>query len=130
MLAAIGDQSLLDFQQRQVRLATVEAEKIIPMRFHPRRAAIPAHRRGRDRALDGETGHPSAPRWRCSRQNVWPRRCATGLRRAPPDNAFAKIVGKRHSRLLHAAETMNQNLTDSGIATDSIRLDTALVDRI
>jgi hypothetical protein len=43
-----------------------------------------------------------------------------------PHNAFAQILGKRHSRrLLRAAVSLNHNKSESGIAHDSLRSDGA-----
>src|SRR5271170_3475142 len=41
-LAAIGDQPLLDLQQRHIRLATNEPQQIIAMRLDAAGAAVPA----------------------------------------------------------------------------------------
>src|SRR5208282_6351506 len=43
-LAAVGDQPLLDFQQRDVRLTTNETKQIFAMRLNAVRAPIPARR--------------------------------------------------------------------------------------
>src|SRR5271165_5111474 len=44
-LAAVGDQPLLDFQQRDVRLTTNETKQIFAMRLNAVRTPIPARRR-------------------------------------------------------------------------------------
>ena len=59
MLAAIADQPLLNFQQRDVGLTTNETQQISPVRFDPVRPPIPARRRRRDFAGSMETTDPA-----------------------------------------------------------------------
>ena len=96
MLAAIGDQPVVDFQQRQVRLAAIEAEQVIPMELDPLGPAVPAHRRRRNLTLVLEARHP-AHRAGDADAKTLGRRIARHARVDHSlDNPFAKIVGKRH----------------------------------
>ena len=125
--AAIGDQPLLDFQQRHVRLAANEAEQIIAMGLDAARAAIPARRRRRNLSLGFEARHPSHGAGDTDPETLGRRVARHPAFHHRPHNAFAKIVRKRHNRrLLRAAVILNQNKTDSGIENDSIRSDAAL----
>jgi len=47
-LAAIGDQALLDFRQRDVRRAADQAKQIAAMRLDPTGAAVASRRRRRN----------------------------------------------------------------------------------
>src|SRR5271166_4247327 len=49
--AAIGDQPLLDLEQREVRAAPDQAQKIVVMRLDPAGAAVAAGRRRRNLAV-------------------------------------------------------------------------------
>src|SRR5271170_976774 len=126
-LAAIGDQSLLDSQERNVRLTANETKQIIAMGFDAMGTAIPANRARGNPARGLEARHP-AHRAGDAHPETLGRRIArhAGVHHCP-HNALAKILGKRHPRrLLRAAKTMNQNNADSRIPSDSLRSDTAL----
>jgi hypothetical protein len=58
-LAAIGDQTLPDFQKRDVRLATNEAEQVIVMRLYALGTTIPASRRRGHLARGMEAPNPA-----------------------------------------------------------------------
>jgi hypothetical protein len=113
--------------QGHVRLAPIEADKIIPMDFDPLGAPITAHRRGgnisggfeaRDQAHRAGDADAKTPGRRIARHALLDNRL---------HNPFSKIVGKRHvRRLLRAADSLNQISDDSGIGCDSARSDTAL----
>jgi hypothetical protein len=111
-LAAIGDQPLLDFQQRQVRLAAIEAEQVIPMGLDPSRPAVPTHRRRRDHTRGLEARRPAHRAGDAHAKTL-----GRPVARHPPfhhsiHNTFAKIVRKRHPRrLLRAASLKNHKPT-------------------
>jgi hypothetical protein len=115
-LAAIGDQALLYFQQRRVRPAANETEQIVAMGLYTTRTTISPRRSRRDVALGFEARHPAhragdadpkTPGCRVARHAAFHHRS---------HNAFAKIVGKRHSRrLLRTATIFKQIKADSGI---------------
>ena len=113
--AAIGDQPLLDFQQRHVRLAANEAEQIIAMGLDAARAAIPARRRRRNLSLGFEARHPSHGAGDTDPETLGRRVARHPAFHHRPHNAFAKIVRKRHNRRLLRADAaiLNQNKTDS-----------------
>ena len=58
-LAAIGDQPLLDLEQRHVRAAPDQARQIVAMRLDPAGAAVAATRRRRNFARGLEPLHPA-----------------------------------------------------------------------
>src|SRR5208337_2754861 len=58
-LAAIGDQPLLDLEQRHVRAAPDQAQEIVAMRLDPAGAAVAATRRRRNLAGGLEPLHPA-----------------------------------------------------------------------
>jgi hypothetical protein len=111
-LAAVGDQPLLDFQQRDIRLATNEPEQIVAMRFDPLGTAIPAR---------GSRGHLArAQEAMCPTNRAGDADLEALSRRVSRHTAlenglnhsFAKIVGMRHqSRLRNAARDMNHKQT-------------------
>jgi hypothetical protein len=63
-LAAIGDQSFLDFQQRDIWLATNESEQIVAMRVDPVGTAISACG-GRGHRPCSRNDEPNGRRSRC-----------------------------------------------------------------
>ena len=58
-LAAIGDQPLLDLEQRHVRAAPDQAQQIVAMRLDPAGASVAATRRRRNLARGLEPLHPA-----------------------------------------------------------------------
>lgn len=126
-LAAIGDQALLDLQQRDVRRPADQAQQIAAMRLDPAGAAVAARRRRRNLAGGLKAPHPAH-----GARNAHVETLGRRIARQPALNdrlhySSAKIIGKRHPRrLLRAAGIMNQNFADSGIPLDSLRSDTAL----
>ena len=58
-LAAVGDQTLLDFQQRHIRLTANQTEQIIAMRLNAVRPTIPARRSRGDLAGRPEPPNPA-----------------------------------------------------------------------
>ena len=112
MFAAIGDQSSLDFQQRDIGLTADESEQIVAMRFDPVRPLIPARRRRRNLAGGVETTNPAY-----GAGYTHPKTFGRRIARYPAlhhsvHNTFAKIVRKRHPRrLLRAASLKNHKPT-------------------
>src|SRR5271167_3295307 len=92
-LAAVGDQPLLDFQQRDVRLTTNETKQIFAMRLNAVRAPIPARRSRGNLAGGLEAPYPTDGASDADPETLG-RRVA---RQADDDNSvhhtFAKIVG-------------------------------------
>jgi hypothetical protein len=127
MLAAIGDQAILYFQQRHVRSPANETKQIVTMGLYATGTTVSPSRRPRDLTFGFEARHPAhgagdpdpkSPRRRVARHAPFHHRTY----------AFAKIVGKRHPRRpLRAATIFKQIKADSGIPHhDSFRSDTAL----
>jgi len=111
-LAAIGDQPVLDFQQRDIRLAANKPEQIVAMRFDPGRAVIPARGSGGHFACGQETMSPTDRAGDADREAF--RRCVSGHTALENglNHSFAKIFGMRHqSRLRNAARDMNHKQT-------------------
>ena len=100
----VGDQPLLDFQQRQVRLAAIEAEQVLPMGLDPLRPAIP-------RPSGTAKSHPLALKRATQRTALampTPKRLADALRDMPSSTTplttrSRRSCGKRHSRRLLCA---------------------------
>src|SRR5208282_1341099 len=115
-LTAIGDQPLLDLKQRDVRLAPDQAQEIVAMRFDPAGPPVAPRRRRRNLARGCEPLHQAH---RARYADFEMSRCL--IARQPAQHhrlhhALAKIVRKSHPRrLLLAAWTRKQKLTDSGI---------------
>ena len=86
------------------------------MELDPLGPAVPAHRRGRNLTVGLEARHPAHRAGDAHAKTLGRRVARQPLVDHRLDNAFAKIVRKRHSRrLLHAAEMINQKLTNSRI---------------
>jgi len=116
MLAAIGDQAVLYLQQRDVRSPANETEQIVAMGLYATGTTVSPRRRWRDLPLAFEARHPAHGAGDADPKTLG-RRVA---RHAPfhhrTDNAFAKIVGKRHPRRpLCTATIFKQIKADSGI---------------
>ena len=96
MLAAIGDQPLLDLKQREVRAASDQAQEIVVMRLDPTGAAVAARRRRRNPARGLEPLHPAHR----ARYAYFEMRGSLIARQPAQDHrlnhALAKIVGKTH----------------------------------
>ncbi len=97
-LAAIGDQPLLDLEQRDIRRAPDQAQEIVPVRLDPAGAAVAARWRRRNLARGCEPHHP-AHRARYAHFEM----CGRLIARQPAqdnrlNHALAKIVGKSHPR--------------------------------
>ncbi len=126
-LATIGDQSFAYFQQRDVRLATNEAEQVIVLRLDALGTMIPARRSRGDLARGMEAPNPAYCAGDADPETLGRRIARQALFDYRFHHTFAKIVGKRHRRrFLGAATTFNHNEIDLGIPSDSIRWDTAL----
>ena len=99
-LAAIGDQPLLDLEQREVRAAPDQAQEIVAMRLDPAGAAVAAGRRRGNFARGLEPLHPA----HCARYAHFETRGRLIARQSAQDHrldhALAKIVGKNHPRRL------------------------------
>ena len=128
-LAAIGDQPLSDFEQRDVRLAPDQAEEIVALRLDPTRATIAPRRRRRNLALGLEALHPAHRACYAHFETRGRPIARQPARNHRVDHTSAKIVGKNHFRRLPlAAIIMNQKFADLGIPqTDSTRSDAALI---
>ena len=112
MLAAIGDQPLLDLEQREVRAAPNQAQKIVAMRLDPAGAAVAPARRRRNLARGCEPLHPTHR----ARYAHFEMRGRLIARQPAQDHrlnhALAKIVGNSHPRRPPlAARMINQKLT-------------------
>ena len=99
-LAAIGDQPLLDLEQREVRAAPDQAQEIVAMRLDPAGAAVAAGRRRGNFARGLEPLHPA----HCARYAYFETRGRLIARQSAQDHRLdhplAKIVGKNHPRRL------------------------------
>lgn len=99
-LATIGDQPLLDLEQREVRAAPDQAQEIIVMRLDPAGAAVAPRRRRRNLARGLEPLHPAHR----ARYAYFEMRGRPIARQPAQDHrlnhALAKIVGKNHPRRL------------------------------
>src|SRR5450631_656011 len=115
-VTAIGDQALLDFEQRDVRRAADQAQQIVTLRLDPAGAAIAACRRRRNSPRGFEALHPTHGARDTHTETLGRRVARQAALENCLDHALAKINGKPHARrLLHAARIMNQKLPDSGI---------------
>jgi hypothetical protein len=115
-LAAIGDQALLYFQQRRVRPAANETEQIVAMGLYTTRTTISPRWSRRDVALGFEARHPAHRAGDADPKTLGCRVARHAAFHHRSHNAFAKIVGKRHSRrLLRTATIFKQIKADSGI---------------
>ena len=101
-VAAIGDQPLLDLEQRHVRAAPDQAQQIVAMRLDPAGASVAATRRRRNLARGLEPLHPA----HCARYAHFKMRGRLIARQPAQDHrlnhALAKIVGKTHPRRPHS----------------------------
>ncbi len=131
-LAAIGDQPLLDLEQRHVRAAPDQAQQIVAMRLDPAGASVAARRRRRNLARGLEPLHPA----HCARYAHFEMRGRLIARQPAQDHrlnhALAKIVGKTHPRRPHSRSVNDEaEINQFGNPpTNSIRSDTALGDSL
>ncbi len=127
-LAAIGDQPLLDLEQRHVRAAPDQAQQIVAMRLDPAGASVAARRRRRNLARGLEPLHPA----HCARYAHFEMRGRLIARQPAQDHrlnhALAKIVGKTHPRRPHSRSVNDEAEINrfGNPPTNSIRSDTAL----
>ena len=104
MLAAIGDQTFLDFQQRNVWLTANETEQIIAMRLDPVRTLITARRRRGNFAGGMKPTDPAYRAGYTDAETLGRRVARQALFDHGIHDTFAKIVRKRHPRRLLRGE--------------------------
>src|SRR5271166_3582026 len=115
-LAAIGDQAFLDFQQRHVRPAADETQKIVAMGLYSTGTTVSSRPRRRDHTLGFEARHPAHRAGDADPKTLGRRVARHAAFHHRTHNAFAKIVRKRHPRrLLPTATIFKQIKADSGI---------------
>src|SRR5271166_6097995 len=114
-LAAIGDHAFLDLQQRHVRPAANETQKIVAMGLYSTGTTVSPRRRRRDRPLGFEARHPAHRAGDADPKSLGRRVARHAAFHHRSHDTFAKIVGKRHPRrLLRTATIFKQVKADFG----------------